>query len=99
MNKYGKFVGLFREFYNEDNIKIDEKLSGYVNFKVGGPADILLIPDSIFSIASSIEVNNPDIFCCSFNFGNSNLILPKLFLFKIGVAVFPAINFSLSALY
>ena len=46
MNKYGKFVGLFREFYNEDNIKIDEKLSGYVNFKVGGPADILLIPDS-----------------------------------------------------
>ena len=23
MNKYGKFVGLFREFYNENNIKID----------------------------------------------------------------------------
>ena len=46
MNKYGKFIDLFREFYNEDNIKIDEKLSGYVNFKVGGPADILLIPES-----------------------------------------------------
>ena len=27
MNKYGKFVGLFREFYNEDNIKIDEKIT------------------------------------------------------------------------
>ena len=54
MNKYGKFVGLFREFYNEDNIKIDEKLSGYVNFKVGGPADILLIPDSKEQIKKSI---------------------------------------------
>lgn len=56
MNKYGKFVGLFREFYNEDNIKIDEKLSGYVNFKVGGPADILLIPDSKEQVKKSIYI-------------------------------------------
>ena len=44
MNKYDKFVGLFGKFYDENDIKIDEKLSSYVNFKVGGPADILLIP-------------------------------------------------------
>ena len=56
MNKYGKFVGLFREFYNEDNIKIDEKLSGYVNFKVGGPADILLIPNSKEQVIKSIKI-------------------------------------------
>lgn len=56
MNKYGKFVGLFREFYNEDNIKIDEKLSGYVNFKVGGPADILLIPNSKEQVKKSIFI-------------------------------------------
>ena len=56
MNKYGKFVGLFREFYNEDNIKIDEKLSSYVNFKVGGPADILLIPTSKEQVIKSITV-------------------------------------------
>lgn len=54
MNKYGKFVGLFREFYNEDNIKIDEKLSSYVNFKVGGPADILLTPNSKEQLKKSI---------------------------------------------
>ena len=54
MNKYGKFVGLFREFYNEDNIKIDENLSSYVNFRVGGPADILLIPESKEQIKKSI---------------------------------------------
>lgn len=56
MNKYGNFVGLFREFYNEDNIKIDEKLSSYVNFKVGGPADILLIPNSKEQVIKSITV-------------------------------------------
>lgn len=56
MNKYGKFVELFREFYNEDNIKIDEKLSTYVNFKVGGPADILLIPNSKEQVIKSIAV-------------------------------------------
>ena len=54
MSKYGKFVGLFREFYNEDNIKIDEKLSSYVNFKVGGPADILLTPNSKEQLKKSI---------------------------------------------
>ena len=43
MNKYNKFVGLFNEFYDINDIKIDEKLSEYVNFKVGGPADIFLM--------------------------------------------------------
>ena len=46
MNKYIKSVDLFTSFYNSDDIKIDEKLSQYVNFKVGGPADILLTPRS-----------------------------------------------------
>ena len=30
MNKYDKFVGLFGKFYDENDIKIDEKLSSYV---------------------------------------------------------------------
>lgn len=54
MNKYGEFVGLFREFYDESEIKIDEKLSSYVNFKVGGPADILLLPKNKEQVIKSI---------------------------------------------
>ena len=38
------------------NIKIDEKLSEYVNFKVGGPADILLIPNSKEQVIKSIKI-------------------------------------------
>lgn len=56
MNKYSKFIGLFNEFYNETDVKIDEKLSGYVNFKVGGPADILLIPENEEQVLKSINI-------------------------------------------
>lgn len=56
MNKYNKFVGLFNEFYDINDIKIDEKLSEYVNFKVGGPADILLIPNSKDQVIKSIKI-------------------------------------------
>ena len=56
MNKYNKFVGLFNEFYDINDIKIDEKSSEYVNFKVGGPADILLIPNSKEQVIKSIKI-------------------------------------------
>ena len=56
MNKYNKFVGLFNEFYDINDIKIDEKLSEYVNFKVGGQADILLIPNSKEQVIKSIKI-------------------------------------------
>ena len=56
MNKYDKFVGLFGKFYDENDIKIDEPLKNYVNFKVGGPADILLIPKSKEQVIKSVEV-------------------------------------------
>ena len=56
MNKYNKFVGLFNEFYDINDIIIDEKLSEYVNFKVGGPADILLIPNSKEQVIKSIKI-------------------------------------------
>lgn len=56
MNKYNKFIGLFDEFYNKEDVKIDEKLSSYVNFKVGGPADILLVPKTKEQVIKSIKV-------------------------------------------
>lgn len=56
MSKYSEFVDLFTNFYNEADIKIDENLSQYVNFKVGGPADILLKPKSKEQLLESIKV-------------------------------------------
>ena len=76
MNKYGKFIGLFRDFYDESEIKIDEKLSGYVNFKVGGPADILLLPKTKDQVIKSIikcKENNIPIYVI----GNGSNILVR----------------------
>lgn len=56
MKKYNEFVSLFNDFYNNEDVKIDEKLSQYVNFRVGGPADILLIPKSKEQVIKSIKV-------------------------------------------
>lgn len=56
MDKYSEFIGLFTKFYNEADIRIDENLSQYVNFRVGGPADILLKPKSKEQLIESIEV-------------------------------------------
>ena len=76
MNKYDKFVGLFGKFYDENDIKIDEKLSSYVNFKVGGPADILLIPETKSQVIESVKIcreNNIPVYVI----GNGSNLLVK----------------------
>lgn len=55
MSRYSEFIGLFTNFYNATDIKIDENLSKYVNFRVGGPADILLKPKSKDQLLESIK--------------------------------------------
>ena len=44
MSEVLKLKNLFNNIYSEDEIKINELMKEHVNFKVGGPADILLIP-------------------------------------------------------
>ena len=56
MRNYNEFVDLFAEIYDANDIKINESLSSFVNFKVGGPADILLIPKNKKQVIKSIEV-------------------------------------------
>ncbi|WP_143315966.1 UDP-N-acetylmuramate dehydrogenase [Clostridium sp. HBUAS56017] len=56
MNQYFKFKDFFKEIYLENEIKINEKMSEHIYFKVGGPADILLSPTTVEQLVSSIEV-------------------------------------------
>ena len=56
MKKYHDLSNLFYNYYNKEDIRIDENLSSYVNFRVGGPADILLIPKDKKQVIDSIEV-------------------------------------------
>ena len=56
MKRYQDLSDLFKSFYNQEDIKIDENLSNYVNFRVGGPADILLIPSEKQQVIESIKI-------------------------------------------
>lgn len=56
MNQYKEYKGLFEKFYREENIIIDAEMKNYVHFRVGGPADILLIPESKEQVINTIEI-------------------------------------------
>lgn len=56
MNKYKVFENLFKEFYKSENIILDAEMKNYVHFRVGGPADILLIPEHKEQIIRTIEI-------------------------------------------
>ena len=56
MNKYNNYVDLFTSFYSDEDVKINEKLSKYVNFKVGGPADILVTPRNKEQIIRTVNI-------------------------------------------
>ena len=56
MNKYNNYVDLFTSFYSDEDVKINEKLSQYVNFKVGGPADILVTPRNKEQIIRTVNI-------------------------------------------
>jgi UDP-N-acetylmuramate dehydrogenase len=56
MNQYFKYKDFFKEIYLENDIKIDEKMSDHIYFKVGGPADILLSPTNIEQLTKSIKI-------------------------------------------
>ncbi|MGG7060042.1 UDP-N-acetylmuramate dehydrogenase [Clostridium nigeriense] len=56
MNQYKVFEGLFKEFYKSENVILDAEMKHYVHFRVGGPADILLIPENKDQVIKSIEI-------------------------------------------
>ncbi len=56
MNQYGKYKDLFSKIYKESQIQIDAKMSEHIYFKVGGPVDILLTPNTSKQIQETITI-------------------------------------------
>lgn len=56
MNQFRGLIDLFKEFYKEENIIVDAQMKNYVHFKVGGPADILLFPETREQVVNSIKI-------------------------------------------
>lgn len=62
MNKYRGFADTLEKITAKENILIDEAMKNHTNFKLGGPADILVIPNTkdelvkIINAARSAEI-------------------------------------------
>lgn len=56
MNKYLKYKDLFKNIYNEEDIKIDERMSEHIYFKVGGPTDILVTPTDVEQLRKTLKI-------------------------------------------
>lgn len=47
---------LFSDIYSKDEVKINALMKEHINFEVGGPADILLIPSKVEQIIESVKI-------------------------------------------
>ena len=56
MNQYGKYKDLFYTIYKPEQIQLDAPMSEHIYFKVGGNADILLMPETVEQVKRSIEI-------------------------------------------
>lgn len=56
MKHYGEYKNLFSSIYEESQIQLDAKMSEHIYFKVGGPVDILLTPNSIQQVKDAITI-------------------------------------------
>lgn len=56
MNKYMHFAEKLKEILPENRILIDEPMKNHTHFKLGGPADILVIPQSEDELIKTMKV-------------------------------------------
>lgn len=56
MNKYIDFSKLLYGFYTEENILINAPMREHIYFKVGGPADILVTPETKEQVVKTINL-------------------------------------------
>lgn len=49
-----------KDIVGSDNIRTDEPMRNHTSFKVGGPADIMVIPDSVEKLASVLKICNQE---------------------------------------
>ena len=56
MNQYGKYKDLFSEIYDKSQIQLNAEMSEHIYFKVGGPADILLTPNTVEQLKETVSI-------------------------------------------
>ena len=55
INKYVVYLDRFTEIVGKDSIKCDEPMKNHTSFKVGGPADIFIVPKKTSELVETIK--------------------------------------------
>jgi UDP-N-acetylmuramate dehydrogenase len=58
MNQYKDFSGTLNNILETENIFVDEPMKNHTSFKVGGPADVLVTPESYEEVVNIIKLCN-----------------------------------------
>ena len=66
---------LFDSLFSPDKIKINEPMAGHTTFKTGGPADIMLLPESAEEITEAIKICKSNSLPCILIGNGSNLLV------------------------
>lgn len=66
---------LFSGLFSPDKIKFDELMSSHTTFKTGGPADIMLLPQSAEEICKAIDLCKGNAIPCIIIGNGSNLLV------------------------
>ena len=56
MNHYEDFASKFNSILDSIDIKIDELMKNHTSFKVGGPADVLVTPETFEQLVDSVKL-------------------------------------------
>lgn len=60
MDQYSNFIKGLCNIIEEDNILFNEPMKNHTSFKVGGPVDILIIPENVEAVVAVIKLCNKE---------------------------------------
>ena len=75
MSQYKDFAMELIKWLGEENVKIDEPMKKHTSFKVGGPVDILVIPETYEQIRDTIALTKQNNIPCLVIGNGSNLLV------------------------
>lgn len=90
--KVQEIVELIQKAVSKDKIKINEPMKNHTTFKVGGPADILVVPDNKDEVAKIINVCKENTIPLLIMGNGSNLIVRDMGIRGVVIKIYD--NFS-----
>lgn len=91
MNKEN-IAGMFREIVGAENVFVDEPMKKHTSFKVGGPADILVTPNTLESLNKIVQICRRQLVPFFIMGNGTNLIVRDKGIRGVVIKIFDSFN-------